>query len=480
MEVSLVYPHQLFASHPALAPDRAVFLIEDPLYFGNDRHWPLQFHVQKRVLHRASMSHWMKERRAEGYNVTRIEAPEAATTSRELLETSLPTKTKAVHVCDPVDDVLQRRLQRWAKSRGVELVIHPTPMFLSPMPWLSQMLAGKKKPFMATFYQAQRKRLGILLDPDGGPVGGQWSYDTENRQKLPKGYCAPRPPVFASTPELEAAKVYVTRRFPDSRGSVEHFRWPVTRQQALHELDSFLQERLALFGHYEDAISGGQVFLHHSLLTAPLNIGLITPEEVVERTLEHARTHSVPLNSLEGFIRQIIGWREFMHGIYRFHGVRVRNGNYWHHGEPLPESFHSGNTGIAPVDAVIRRLKQHAWCHHIERLMVMGNIMLLKHIEPNAVYRWFMEWFIDAYDWVMVPNVYGMSQFADGGTFTTKPYFSGSNYLLKMSDFPKGLWCAEWDALFWRFIGDHREFFLKNPRMSMLVRQWDKRKAAAG
>lgn len=480
MEVSLVYPHQLFHPHPALAEGRRVFLIEDPLFFGNDRHWPLRFHAQKLVMHRASMSHWMKARQSEGFSITRIEAPEAATTSGELLETSLPAKMKAVHFCDPVDDVLQRRLQRWATARGVELVIHATPMFLSPMPWLNQMLAGKKKPFMATFYQAQRRRLGILLDADGGPVGGQWSYDAENRQRLPKGHRAPDLPVFEKTAELDEALGYVKRRFPEARGSADHFRWPVTREQALLELEVFLRDRLALFGHYEDAISGSQTFLYHSVLTAPLNIGLITPEEVVERTLEHARTHSVPLNSLEGFIRQIIGWREFLHGIYLFHGVRVRKGNFWKHHEPLPDSFNDATTGLPPVDAVIRRLQRHAWCHHIERLMVMGNIFLLKRIEPDAIYRWFMEWFIDAYDWVMVPNVYGMSQFADGGTFTTKPYFSGSNYLLKMSDHPKGLWCAPWDALFWNFIGEHREFFLKNPRMSMLVRQLDKRKAAAG
>ena len=130
------------------------------------------------------------------------------------------------------------------------------------------------------------------------------------------------------------------------------------------------------------------------------------------------------------------------------------------------------------MDATVQHLKKHAWCHHIERLMVMGNIMVLRRTRPDDVYRWFMEWFIDAYDWVMVPNVYGMSQFADGGTFTTKPYFSGSNYLLKMSDHPKGLWCGQWDELFWRFIGDHRDFFRKNPRMSILVKQWEKRNAA--
>jgi deoxyribodipyrimidine photolyase-related protein len=475
VELTLVYPHQLFAHHPALEKSRPVLLIEDPLFFGNDLHWPLRFHSQKLILHRASMSHWMTERIAEGFKVKRIDAAPSATTSDGLLTKVMPAKVKRLHVCDPTDDVLMRRLQRFTQREGIDLRIHPTPMFMSPMPWLEQQLASKKRPFMATFYQAQRKRLGILLDPDGGPTGGQWSFDADNRQRLPKGHRAPSLPVFSQTPELAEASRYVAAHFPQALGRADHFRWPVTRQQALQELEHFLHERLALFGHYEDAISSSQTFLYHSVLTAPLNIGLITPEEVVERTLAFAGEHKIPLNSLEGFIRQIIGWREFMHGIYRFHGVKVRKGNFWNHREALPDSFYSGTTGLPPVDAVIQRLEKHAWCHHIERLMVMGNIMVLLRLDPDAVYRWFMELFIDAYDWVMVPNVYGMSQFADGGTFTTKPYFSGSNYLLKMSDFPKGMWCAKWDELFWRFIGDHREFFLKNPRMSVLVRQWDKR-----
>ncbi len=478
VEVSLVYPHQLFEHHPALSSGRAVWLLEDPLFFGNDEHWPLKFHVQKLVYHRASMSHWARERRVEGLRVTRVEAPEGATTSGRLLAAALPDAVRVLHVCDPVDDVLERRLRKFAAGRGIELVVHATPMFLSPLRWLEQQMAGKKKPFMATFYQAQRKRMGILLDADGSPAGGQWSYDAENRQRLPKGHRAPELPHFASTSELEEAKQYVTRRFPEAPGSLRGFRWPVTREQALQELDAFLRERLALFGHYEDAISSSQTFLYHSVLTAPLNIGLLTPEEVVERTLSFAAAQPVPLNSLEGFIRQVIGWREFMHGIYRFKGVKVRTGNFWKHERAMPEAFYHGTTGLPPVDGVIRRLHEHAWCHHIERLMVMGNIFLLLRIDPQAVYRWFMELFIDAYDWVMVPNVYGMSQFADGGTFTTKPYFSGSNYLLKMSDYPKGPWCAEWDDHFWSFIGEHRDFFLKNPRMSVLVRQWEKRQAA--
>ena len=339
MEYALVYPHQLFDPHPALAPGRRTLLLEDPLFFGNDLHWPLRFHVQKLILHRATMSHWLEQQCSVGHYVKRIECPVKPTTSDAMLAKALPASVKALHVCDPVDDVLERRLRRFAEERSIRLVIHESPMFLSPLTWLREQLGGRKKPFMAHFYQAQRKRLGILLDEKGGPLGGQWSFDTENRLRLPKGHRAPSPPVFPETEVLSEARTYIAEKFPEARGSAASFRWPVTRAQALQELHTFLHDRLALFGHYEDAISHGQPWLYHSLLTAPLNIGLITPHEVVEQTLEHASHHDIPLNSLEGFIRQIIGWREFMRGIYALHGVRIRRGNHWNHHEPLPPLF---------------------------------------------------------------------------------------------------------------------------------------------
>ena len=195
----------------------------------------------------------------------------------------------------------------------------------------------------------------------------------------------------------------------------------------------------------------------------------------MDRALEFAsESGSIPLNSLEGFIRQIIGWREFMRVIYLRHGVAERTENFWNFTRPMPQSFYDGTTGIDPIDHVIQALHEDAYCHHIERLMVVGNFMMLCRIDPDEVYRWFMEFFIDAYDWVMVPNVYGMSQFADGGIFATKPYLSGSNYIRKMSDFKKGDWCEVWDGLFWTFVEDHRDFFLKNYRMAQMAQLHDR------
>lgn len=463
MEIAIIYPHQLFENHPALAAKRAVWLIEDPLFFGNDAHWPMGMHQQKLMLHRASMKAYAEELEAAGQAVSYVEAHE---------EINLPEEVRHIHVADPADNVLSRRLRRLAEKQGATLMVHPSPNFLSPPDFLESHIASRKKPFMAKFYEAQRKRMNLLLEPDGTPVGGKWSFDTENRSKLPKNHVPPPEPHVSPNAHVHEAADYVSKYFAANPGSTKRFRWPVTRRDAELWLDRFIDERLASFGIYEDAISTEHATIYHSAITPALNIGLLDPADVVRRVM--ARAEDVPLNSLEGFIRQVIGWREFMHGIYRHRGVEIRNGNFWNFNRSLPAAFYDGTTGIPPVDRVIRQLLDDGWCHHIERLMVLGNFMLLCRIRPDDVYRWFMEMFVDAYDWVMVPNVYGMSQFADGGTFTTKPYLSGSNYVLKMSDEPRGPWCEIWDGLFWTFIGDHLPFFLKNPRLSMMARTWEK------
>lgn len=471
METTLIYPHQLFAEHPAVQTGREIRLVEDPLFFGNDPHWPAAMHCQKLMLHRASMKAYAAELEAAGHAVCYIEVPEGMD-SAELLEKALPDSIRSVHLADPEDFILMKRVHRFARQRGVQVTLYDTPNFISPPAFLETHVAGKKKPFMAKFYEAQRKRTAILLEDDATPTGGKWSFDTENRAKLPKKHVPPPEPVAAGNEFTREAATYVFTRFPDRPGSLTRFRWPVTRRDAEVWLDRFIDERLANFGLYEDAISTEYSYIYHSAITPALNIGLLDPQQVIDRVL--ARSAEVPLNSTEGFIRQVIGWREFMRGIYRHRGTEIRRGNFWHFERPLPRSFYDGSTGIPPVDRVIRQLLDDGYCHHIERLMVLGNFMLLCRFRPDDVYRWFMEMFVDSYDWVMVPNVYGMSQFADGGTFTTKPYISGSNYILKMSDEPKGEWCKIWDGLFWTFIADHTPFFLKNPRLSMMARTWEK------
>ena len=239
-------------------------------------------------------------------------------------------------------------------------------------------------------------------------------------------------------------------------------------------MDEFLKNRFEKFGVYEDAIVTKELVLYHSVLSPMLNIGLLSPHQIIEKALKIGEEKNIPLNSLEGFVRQIMGWREFIKIVYEREGTKQRTTNYWKFTRKIPASFWTGHTGIPPIDLTIQKILKTGYCHHIERLMVLGNFMLLCEFDPNEVYQWFMEMFIDAYDWVMVPNVYGMTQFADGGLMTTKPYISGSNYLMKMSDYEKGEWQGIWDGLFWRFMHEHRSFFLKNPRLGMLVGTFDK------
>lgn len=474
MEATLIFPHQLFRPHPAVKAGRSIWLLEDPLFWGNDRHWPFRFHVQKRVLHRATLVEFTAELEAAGHPVVHVRANAGPTTTAEMLERALPRTVTRLHVVDPVDDVLHRRLTRFASARQIELIWHESPNFLSPPDFRASHFGSERKPFLARFYAEQRQRLGLLMEANGSPRGGRWSFDTENRRRLgPRVEIPPVrfPPAHGSVSE---AIKEITADFPDSRGECTRFDYPVTRRDARAWLDDFLNWRLHGFGDYEDAISEQHGILFHSVLTPALNLGLLHPHEVVTRAIAAAEAQQIPLNSIEGFVRQLIGWREFIRCAYEVRGVVMRTANFWRFTRRMPAAFYSGTTGIDPVDHVIRRVLATGWCHHIERLMILGNFMLLCRIRPDDVYQWFMELFVDAYDWVMVPNVYGMSQFSDGGSFTTKPYLSASSYVLKMSDFPRGPWCDTWDALFWTFIADHRDVFEANPRLRPMTLQVDR------
>ena len=343
------------------------------------------------------------------------------------------------------------------------------PHVLTPRKVFESFGEGKRSWFFTDFYIAQRKRLGILLEKDGKPTGGKWSFDSDNRKKLPPWLRVPRRAEPRESAYVQAAKTSISIDFPGTYGTTSGFAYPTTPEDARRGLDRFMSQHFAEFGDFEDAISSRETFLFHSVLTPALNTGLLSPQEVVTAAL--ARKSQVPLNSLEGFLRQVIGWREYIRGVYVRLGRKQRTSNVWGHTRPMPRAFYDGTSGIEPVDTVIRRVREHAYCHHIERLMILGNFFLLCEIHPDAIYRWFMELFIDAYDWVMVPNVYGMSQYADGGLITTKPYISGSAYVLRMSDFPRGPWCEIWDALYWRFIAKHSDVFATIPRTGMITSQ---------
>ena len=472
-DIGLIFPHQLIEHHELLTTCDTIYLVEEFLFFNQ---YP--FHKQKLVFHRASMKAYAVHLEQLGISVIYISSQAAASDVRKLIPKIAQNKSvDTLHYIDPTDFWLSQRITNTGKSSGLELKEYENPTFLTTREELTKFFRSDKKSFFqTTFYKQQRKRLNILLDHDENPVGGKWSFDAENRKKYPKGKTPPHIHFPDQNAFYEEAVAYVEQHFSNNYGTVSSNPiYPTTYQEAQSWLKQFLDFRFHHFGHYEDAIVKEETFLHHSVLSPLLNVGLLSPQDVLEQSLDFAASENIPINSTEGFVRQIIGWREFIRGMYECKGVASRTENFWGFTRKIPKSFYTGETGIAPVDETIKRVLKTGYCHHIERLMILGNFMVLCEFDPDEVYQWFMELFIDAYDWVMVPNVYGMSQFADGGLFATKPYISGSNYINKMSNYPKGDWQKTWDGLFWRFIHVHEEFFSENPRLSMMVHTYHRK-----
>lgn len=467
----LILPNQLFADHPGLIDqtDRVV-LFEDPLFFGDPK-YPARMHKQKLWLHRASMARYQHMLCTKGVDATTFEYEARSDACLRLFQRLSAEAITEVVMADPVDFIAEKRLRRAADQTGIHLEFRASPSFLNTGADNRAWSAGRKRWFMAEFYKSQRRRLDVLMDGDQ-PQGGQWSFDEDNRKKVPKALLGSLPWIDWPTHDAtdQAAKDSVLVGFPDAVGHLDQLYYPTSHGEAAAWLSQFLERRFAQFGNYEDAIVEGESWLWHAVLTPALNVGLLTPQQVLDATLDHARRKDIPLNSVEGFVRQIIGWREFMRATYDDLGVPMRTGNHWNHHRPMPAAFYDGTTGIDPLDDAIARVLKTGYCHHIERLMVIGGFMFLCEIDPDDVYRWFMEMFVDSYDWVMVPNVYAMSQHADGGLITTKPYFSGSNYIRKMSHWGKGPWAEIWDGLYWRFIFKHADALAKNPRWAMMSR----------
>lgn len=392
-------------------------------------------------------------------------------TLKDLLQTLQEEDVTELYTADPVDYILEKRLRKYASKHQLKLVFLPNRIFLNSKTDNQAFLLDHqhKKLFFTTFYIYQRLRLNILTD-SGKPIGGKWSFDTDNRKKLPKGHQASHIFTPSSHPAVLEAQRYIAQHFPDHLGNSTSFSYPVTRSEALDWLRHFIMQRLEYFGLYEDAVDQDNHTLYHSVLSPLLNIGLLIPKDVLEHIDEYIKEHpDYALNTVEGFVRQIIGWREYVRLVYERNGVEQRTKNALHHNRQLKSVWYNAQTQLPPVDRAIQAVLKSAYTHHIERLMILGNVMALCEVDPDHVYRWFMEMFIDAYDWVMVPNVYGMSQFADGGLMTTKPYISGSNYVLKMSNYAKGDWTKIWDALFWRYIHKHQTIMRQNMRTQQMV-----------
>jgi deoxyribodipyrimidine photolyase-related protein len=454
--------------------DHAFYMAEDYELCTYEKH-----HKQKILLFLSSMRSYVDKLKNNKYKIeySKIEDKDFKDTYFDKLKNIIDQKkiTK-ISSFEVEDKFFEKKLKNFFIKLKIEWNIIQSPMFLNSRDEFKNYLSRSKKPFMATFYKEVRRKSGILMRADGTPIGGKWSFDDENRNKLPKDITAPKLPKINETKHTKKLKPIIEKMFLKHPGSTNDF-WLATELEDVTKLlNFFIKEKSNLFGDYEDAVDQKDNILFHSALSPYLNLGLITPELVIEKILEFHKKNNIKLNSLEGYLRQVIGWREFMRGVYQNYSEQMETKNFFKQNRKMKPSWYEGNTGLPPLDYAINNAIKYGWSHRIERLMILSNIMNLCEVKPIYAYKWFMEMFVDSSDWVMVPNVYGMGLFSDGGIFATKPYICGSSYILKMMDFKKGEWCNTMDGLYWRFIDRNREFFLKNSRLSMMVSVFDKMK----
>lgn len=466
----LILGNQLFApEHLSGYEGHTVFMAEDIGLCTYVRH-----HQQKIVLFLAAMRAYADELRDAGWRVeySELDAGQNETYEDTLAAAMKRTASETLIHFEIEDKAFEQRIIRFCEQHNIERQERPSPMFSCTREQFRQFAGGKSRLLMGDFYKQQRRKLNILVDESGAPEGGQFSFDADNRKKLPKNVTPPLIDKAAWTEHVETVVALVANQFDDHPGDATQFWWPTTRIEARAWLKDFTQHRLESFGPYEDAMTTRSSTVFHSVLSPTINMGLLTPDEVVDTVL--AQADQAPLSSVEGFVRQVIGWREFIRGIYREFGEQQETTNFWGHEREFTDAWFDGTTGIVPLDDAINTAQRLGWTHHIPRLMVLGNLMTLCEINPHSAHRWFMEMYVDSSEWVMGPNVYGMGLFSDGGIFATKPYICGSNYLRKMSDYPKGDWCDTVDGLYWRFIDKHRDFFAGNPRLALMPRALDR------
>ena len=470
MKLFIVLGNQLFSpKYFADYKDHTFFMAEDYGLCTFEKH-----HKHKIILFLSSMRSFKEEIKSKNFKIIYkdINNDFNLAYEKKLEKIIREKKVKELSFYEIEDKFFERKMLNLAKKNSLKINQIKSPMFLMDRTEFKNYLAKNKRPFMANFYKIVRTKTNLLMNKNGTPKGNKWSFDEDNRKKLPKDIKIPEISKIRETKETLNLKKVIDSKFKNHPGEIDNFWFPTTRKDANKWLDEFLKERIKLFGDYEDAVTDKSNTVFHSALSPLINLGFITPEEIIEK-LKKIES-KVPLNSLEGYIRQIIGWREFMRGIYQNYDERLENTNFFNHKRKMITSWYDGSTGLDPLDYAINNASKYGWSHHIERLMILANIMNLCEINPKQVYKWFMEMFVDSSDWVMSPNVYGMGLFSDGGIFATKPYICGSSYFLKMMHFKKGPWCDIMDGLYWRFIDRHKRFFLKNPRLAMMVRVSEK------
>jgi deoxyribodipyrimidine photolyase-related protein len=466
----------------AADPKEAVVLMAE---VGDEASYA-KHHKKKLAFVFSAMRHFAAELRDLGWKVdyVRLDAPgNTHSLSGELERAVLHHGSQNVIVTEPAEWRVMEMVRSWAERLNLPVAIHPDDRFISNRDEFARWAEGRKDWRMEYFYREMRLKTGLLLDAAGGPLGGKWNFDAENRKRARPDFFMPTPPSFPPDRITEEVLRLVATRFPNNPGTLEPFSFAVTRRDAQKARDHFMKEALPRFGDFQDAMLRGEPVLYHSMLSPYLNIGLLDPLDLCWRAEAQYEAGAVRINSAEGFIRQIIGWREYVRGIYWHEMPQFRERNALNAIRPLPWFYWDGQTDMACMKEVIGQTLEYAYAHHIQRLMVTGNFALIAGIDPMQVHEWYLAVYADAYEWVELPNTVGLSQFADGGLMASKPYAAGGHYVNSMSDYcsgcrfdPRvrhGARACPMTFLYWDFLARNRERLSANPRARRMVEAWD-------
>ena len=442
----------------------------------------VRHHKQKIALILAAMRAFAAELRAEGLSVdyVRLDDPDnTGSFSGEIARAARRLRPERIVVTEPGEQRVREAMRDWAQACGVPLELRDDDRFFASHARFQRWAAGRKSFRMEFFYREMRRETGLLMQGEE-PVGGAWNFDAENRKTPPKGHVPPPLPRFAPDAATREVLALVAARFGDHFGDLEPFGWAVTRADALKALAHFLARNLAHFGDYQDAMLRGEDFLHHSVISPYLNIGLLTPREVCHAAEQAYAEGRAPLNAVEGFIRQILGWREYVRGIYWLRMPDYARSNALQARRPLPDFYWSGDTDMLCVAETVGQTRRNAYAHHIQRLMITGNFALLAGLDPGQVEDWYLAVYADAFEWVELPNTHGMALFADGGLLASKPYAASGAYIDRMSNScgrcrydvkaKSGEGACPFNPLYWNFLIENRERLAGNPRLAMPYR----------
>jgi len=486
----LVMGDQLSAALPALReadPRRSRVLLCE--LAAETRYVP--HHRQKIAFVLAAMRHFAAELRSSGHTVDYVclEDPEnTGDFTAELRRAIRRHGARRVRTTVAGEWRVRQIQETWRTGAlGVAVDLLPDDRFLCTPEAFAAWAEGRRELRLEYFYREMRRRTGLLMEGDQ-PAGGRWNFDAQNRRPAPPGTRFAGPLSFAPDAVTREVLGLVERRFSSHPGALEPFRYAVTRGDAEAALEHFLREALPRFGATQDAMLAGEPFLDHAVISVYLNVGLLDPRTVCERAEREWREGRAPLEAVEGFVRQILGWREYVRGIYWREMPSYRERNALGASRPLPGFFWTGDTPLACVAAVIRQTLERAYAHHIQRLMVTGNFALLAGLDPHAVHEWYLAVYVDAFEWVELPNTLGMSQYADGGLLASKPYAASGAYLRRMSDYCRGCrfdprrrtgpGACPLNTLYWDFLDRHRARLAQNGRLKPMYLAWDRLGAA--